>query len=208
MSTIKTLIEEFPNEAGMSLNATWEDDGIMNSLKPFFTSNLLSLPSIASLIHNAGPNGGTGVLQMTKSYLRPEPSLTFKIIYPQDADSVNETYYSYQTPFFREYEEKRNLTIPNDIKVYWGQRTDGTWESVDDANPGSIVDQTSIDAYTTVRRIVFAPTLTSQSQANDRASAILTRLRSETLAGRLVLAYHDCSVELYDKVEVLDRRGP
>ncbi len=45
------------------------------------------------------------------------------------------------------------------------------------------------------------------ADADLRADAILTRLKSETLAGRLVLPYHDCSVELYDKVKVEDVRG-
>ncbi len=204
VSTIKTLIAEFLNEAGMSLNATWEDDGTMDSFKPFFKSFLPTFPSIQSLIHNTG---GTGILQMTKSYLRPEASNVFKIIYPQTADSVNETYYSNQTPFFREYTEKRNLNRPNDIKVYWGMDSEGNWNATDLGNPGSAVDQDSIDAYTTVRRVFIAPTIVNQSDANDRASAILTRLRSETLAGRLILAYHDCSVELYDKVQIVDSRG-
>lgn len=206
--TIKEIIVLALAEASMTLNATVPDDGIVDTLKPFFNTSISALPSLASLLYNSG---WTGLLQMTKEYLRPEASLVFKLIYPQDSDSVDETYYSDQVPYFREYTEKRLLLIPNDIKVFWGADDDGSWTSdTAQANlllPGSAVDQTAIDAYTTVRHIFFAPKLTTQAAADLRADAILTRLKSEVLAGRLVLPYHDCSVELYDKVSVVDRRG-
>ena len=197
--TIKEIIALALTEATMTLNATYGDDSIIHTLKPYFTINEPPFESLASLIYR--------LIRMTKTYMRPEASLVFKIIYPQDADAVNETYYSDQVPYFREYTEKRNLLIPNDIKVYWGQNDDGTWDAANIAAVGSATDATSISAYTTVRQVFLAPTLTSQADANNRASAILTRYKAETLAGRLVLPYHDCSVELYDKVAVYDRRG-
>ena len=197
--TVKEIIALALTEATMTLNATYGDDSIIHTLKPFFTINEPPFESLASLIYR--------LIRMTKTYMRPEASLVFKIIYPQDADSVDETYYSDQVPYFKEYVEKRNLLIPNDIKVYWGQSDDGSWSAANIAAVGSAVDQTSIDAYTTVRQVYLAPNLTSQADANSRASAILTRFKAETLAGRLVLPYHDCSVELYDKVSIEDSRG-
>lgn len=205
--TIKELLTTFLAEAGITLAGAFEDDGIIDTVKPFFTTDLFSLPSLASLIYNTN---GSGLIQMTKVYLRPRPSDVLKIIYPQDSDSVKETYYSDQVPFFKEYTEKRNLAIPNDIKVFWGAGDDGAWQGdfLDNLdNPGSAVDQDSIDAYTTVREIKFAPRLETQAEANSRAAAILARIKSETLAGRLVLPYHDCSVELYDRVQIQDYRG-
>jgi len=183
----------------MTLNATYGDDSIIHTLKPFFTINNPPFESLANLIYR--------LIMMTKVYLRPEAALVFKIIYPQDADSVNETYYSDQAPYFREYTEKRNLLIPNDIKVYWGANDDGTWDATALANPGSDTDAASIAAYTTVRAVYLAPDLTTKADADLRAAAILQRFKSETLAGRLVLPYHDCSVELYDRVSVVDKRG-
>ena len=197
--TIKAIIALALTEASMSLNATWGDDSIIDSLQPYFSVNNPPFESLGQLIYR--------LIMMTKDYLRPEASLVFKLIYPQDADSVDETYYSDQSPYFKEYTEKYNLLIPNDIKVYWGMNTDGTWNAADLANPGSATDSDSISAYTTVRWVYVAPDLTSQSDANARAAAILQRFQAETLAGRLVLAYHDCSVELYDKVQVYDGRG-
>jgi len=49
-------------------------------------------------------------------------------------------------------------------------------------------------------------TITNQTDANNRAAAILTRIQAEQLAGRLVIP-HDARVELYDKVTVHDARG-
>ena len=197
--TIKEIIALALTEATMTLNATYGDDSIVHTLKPFFTINDPPFESLASLIYR--------LILMTKTYMRPEASLVFKIIYPQDSDSVDETYYSDKAPYFKEYTEKLNLLIPNDIKVYWGQSDDGTWSASNIANPGSAVDQASIDAYTTVRHCFLAPGLTSQAEANLRAAALLQRFKAEILSGRLVLPYHDCSVELYDRVEIDDKRG-
>ena len=186
-------------EASMTLNATYTDDSIIDALKPYFTVNNPPFESLATLLYR--------LILMTKQYYRPEASLVFKLVYPQEADSVDETYYSDQAPQFLEYVEKRNLLVPNDIKIYWGANDDGTWDEDNLALPGSAVDQASIDAYTRVREVFLAPDLTTQADADLRASAILSRYKSETLAGRLVLPYHDCSVELYDRVQINDFRG-
>ena len=197
--TIKTLIELALTEAGMTLNAAYGDDSIVNTLKPYFTINNPPFESLATLIYR--------LIQMTKVYLRPKADLDFQIIYPQDTDLPDETYHSYQSPYFSEFTEKKNLVLPNDIKVFWGANDDGTWDSNNLSNPGSATDDDSISDYTRVRHVYLAPDLTSQSDANDRASAILTRLKAETLAGRLVLPFHDCRLELYDKVLIADTRG-
>ncbi|GAI58599.1 unnamed protein product, partial [marine sediment metagenome] len=200
VQTIKEIIALALTEAGMTLNASYGNDSIVHTHTPYFTINNPPFESLANLIYR--------LIMMTKTYMRPEASLVFKIIYPQSSDSVNETYYSDQAPYFKEYTEKRNLLIPNDIKVYWGMNTvTGEWDATALASPGSAVDQPSIDSYTTVRWVFLASDLTSQADANLRAAALLQRYKSETLAGRLVLPYHDCSVELYDKVEVQDSRG-
>lgn len=199
VETIKEIIALALTEATMTLNATYGDDSIIHTLKPFFTTNSPPFENLANLIYR--------LIRMTKCYLRPEASLVYRLIYPASADSVNETYYSDVAPYFKEYTEKRNLLIPNDVKVYWGMNDDGSWDAADIANPGSAVDQTAIDSYTTVRHVFLAPDLKNQADANNRAAAILQRYKSETLAGRLILPYHDCSVELYDRVEVDDSRG-
>ena len=211
--TIKEILELILAEAGMTLNATFDDDGIIDTLMPFFEIDVKSLPSLASIIY-----GSPDMIQATKSYLRSEASKVFKLVYPRSTDPVDETYHSDKVPYFKNYEEKLNLVIPNDIIVYWGADPGSlSWEdepylsNLD--SPGSAVDQASIDAYATngfdgvVRRVYHAPNLTSESDADNRASAILTRFQAETLSGKLILPYHDCSVELYDRVSVEDRRG-
>ncbi|GAG58971.1 unnamed protein product, partial [marine sediment metagenome] len=200
--TIYTLIRLLLEEAGATLDALGDqDDSIIDTYMPFFTVNLPPLENITALI-------GDRLIWMTKCYLRAEASKQFKVIYPQISDAVKETYYSDQVPYFKEYVEKRNLLIPNDIKVYYKQDSaTGVWDATALANPGSATDTDEITLYTTVRQIFLVPNITTQDDANLRAAAILQRYKAETLAGRLVLPYHDCSVELYDKVEVRDRRG-
>jgi len=210
--TIKTIIALALAEADMTLNATVPDDGIIDTLKPFFSTSNTSFPNLASLICN-----NPDMLLATKCYLRPEADKVFKLIYPQDADAVDETYYSDKTPYFREYTEKYNLLIPNTIIVYWGAGNDGSWDTAEElvnlADPASATDAASIAAYASggfdgvVKRVYFAPRLTTKADATLRAEAIRARLKSEELAGRLVLPYHDCSVELYDKVLIEDLRG-
>jgi len=211
--TIKEIIILALAEADMTLNATVPDDGIIDTLMPFFSTNLSSYPSLGSLIYN-----NPDMLQATKCYLRPEADKVFKLIYPQETDPVNETYYSDQIPYFREYTEKYNLLIPNTIYVYWGAdpNTEG-WEEEpyfsNLADPASATDAASIAAYASgsfdgiVKRTYLAPRLSIKADGTNRAEAILARFKSEELAGRLVLPYHDCSVELYDRVKIYDSRG-
>lgn len=176
-----------------------QDDGIINDFKPLFTVNLPPFENARAIIYR--------LIMMTRCYLRAEASKQFKVIYPQIADAVDETYYSDQIPYFREYVEKINLLVPNDIKVFWGRNDDGTWDADVIANPGSAEDAASIAAYTRVRHCYLAPNIENVNDANNRAAATLTRFKAEILAGRLVLPYHDCSVELYDRVLINDARG-
>ena len=56
-----------------------------------------------------------------------------------------------------------------------------------------------------IPQVHLAAELTTQADADNRAAAILTRIKAELLGGRLLIP-HDCSVELYDKVQVFDSR--
>jgi hypothetical protein len=206
--TIKEIIELALTDAGLTLNATFGDDGIINTFKPFFVTNILSFPNLASLIEN---DAGTGMLQKTKCYLRSEATNVMKLIYPQTTDDINETYFSDHIPYFREYTEKANLTLPNSILVFWGADEDGTWTSTTaKANlldPGTATDATSIAAYVEVKKIILEPDIATKAEAVSIAEAVLARIKSETLSGRIILPYHDCSVELFDRVQLQDNRG-
>lgn len=207
--TIFALIEKILVEAGLTLNALGtQDDGIIQNFLPVFTANPLEYDTADYLIYR--------LIQMTKCYLRQVESSAFEVVYPQTTDSVDETYYSDQAPYFKEYVEKTNLLIPNHIVVFCNRDPDGTWDSpeyplitgtAEDA--GSIADLLA-SSYTSDGKVTeyhLAPYIGNQTDANNRASAILARYKAETLAGRLLLPFHDCRVELYDRVSIEDNRG-
>lgn len=178
-----------------------EDDGIVNNFTPIFDINELPYEAAAAVLYR--------LICMTKCYLRPQASKTFKVIFPQDADAVNENYYSDQGHYFFEYTEKRNLLIPNSVAVFCNQGEDGNWDSV---ITGTAEDAGAIAAYAhggfngEILQCHQAATISDLTDANNRAAAILTKAKAEVLAGRLLIP-HDASVELYDKVAVYDARG-
>lgn len=213
--TIYKLIELALDEVSFSLNALGtQDDGIIDDYHPIFTANPLEFESPASLIYR--------LLQMTKCYLRGVESdgthdCVYEIVYPQSTDSTNETYYSYTAPYFKEYVEKKNLLIPNSIAVFCNRDPDGKWDTRDyPLITGTAQDSSSIaaclaggygNALGEVWGYHIAPYITDPDNADKRAAAILARYKAETLAGRLLLPFHDCRVELYDRVSIIDKRG-
>ncbi|KKN75205.1 hypothetical protein LCGC14_0383640, partial [marine sediment metagenome] len=185
-----------------TLEDTPPDDGIIDNFKPVFIVNKLPFENAASLLYR--------LIWMTKEYLRTKNSKTFQCIYPQTTDGVDETYYSDQAHWFIEYVEKTILLIPNSIVVLCNQDPNtGEWNT--SSYPlivGTAKDQDQIDKYgsgTEIVGVFQAGSITTQGDANKRAEAILTKLKSEILGGRLVIP-HDSRVELYDKVQVVDKR--
>ncbi len=182
-------------EISMTLATLAEDDGIMGTLSitKFYINNL-AFESAGPLLYR--------LINMTKSYLRSKASLEFEVKYPQTSDAEDLSYYSDQAPYFYEYMERRNVLIPNHVYCFANEGTDGLWA---DIITGEATDATEIAAYGTVPRIVVAPDITTQADADNRAASVLTRGKMEALAGRMY-APHDCQVELYDKIGVYDRR--
>lgn len=195
--TIYALIElVIENAMSWTLTALGtQDDSIIDTFKPVFDINQMPYESGASILYR--------LIWMTKCYLRAKAGTTFQVIYPQTSDTVNETYYSDQAHYFMEYTEKVNLLIPNSIAVMCNSGVDGLWSSI---ITGTAEDATEIAKYAEILQLFLAASITDQDDANARAAAILTRIKAETLAGRLVVP-HDARVELYDKVSVVDVRG-
>jgi len=145
---------------------------------------------------------------MTKSYLRPKPSSTWEAVYPQSGDPINETYYSNKAHYFKEYVEKSILLIPNSIVVLCNQDP-STKEWATEDYPlivGTASDTVQIAKYTEIVQPFLAGSITDQTDADNRAEAILVRLKGETLGGRLIIP-HDARVELYDRVGISDSRA-
>lgn len=173
-----------------------ESDGIIDSFKPLFNINELPYETAAAVLYR--------LISMTKCYLRPKSSKAFEIVYPQESDSRDEVYYSDKGHYFFENIESVNLLVPNSIVVFCNQGEDGSWESL---ITGIAKDDDAIAAYGyEIIECHQAANINNQSDANARASAILTRLNAEVLAGRLLVP-HDARVELYDRVAVYDSRG-
>ena len=192
------LAECVGSGVAMSLATLAEDDGIISSLQPQFDINAQPFEYAAPLIYR--------LLNITASYLKALDDLEFEIKYPASGDAVDLTFYSDAVPYFYEYLERVNTLIPNHFLVYGDEGDDGLWTNYKVSESPYGVDQAEIDAYDDVYRVVLAGSLTKQEDVNSRAASLLARAKFEAMAGRMY-APHDARVELYDKVEVDDKRG-
>ncbi len=205
--TIYELVDKLLIEAGFTLNSLGsEDDGIIDDFQPIVTVNPLTYENGAYILYN--------LIKMTKTYIRQVESLAFEIVYPQSSDSIQETYYNNQAPYFKEYVEKIDLLVPNHVVVFCNRDPDGPWDTVDyplitghARDQDQFTGETYDGNYEEVIEYHIAPYIGSQVDADNRAEAILSRDEAETLSGRVVLPFHDCRVEMYDKVSIEDIRG-
>ncbi|KKN72612.1 hypothetical protein LCGC14_0408540 [marine sediment metagenome] len=182
----------------MALNALVEDDGIIDTLQPQFDINAQPFEYAAPLLYR--------LLYMTASYLKALDDLEFEIKYPQSSDAVDLTFYSDQVPYFHEYLERENTLIPNHFLVYGNAGSDRLWSNyLVSASPNG-VDQAEIDAYDDIYKIILAGSLTTQTNVNSRAASMLARAKFEAMAGRMY-APHEARLEMYDRIEIRDRRG-
>ena len=196
--TVEALAKLVINAMGWTWTAITNSDGIMNVFKPVFGVSQSGFESAAGLLYR--------LIWMTKCYYRARAPKTIGVVYPQEADAVDETYYSYQHPYFKEHDEKSILLIPNSIVVLCDLRPDE-----DGVNRyhifGTASDATQIAKYREVVDVYEDGSIDNQTDANQRAAAVLTRIKAEILGGRFTLPFHDPRVELYDKVLIIDTRG-
>lgn len=190
-SILETLIE---TELGWYLAALAEDDSIMDTYQPQFEINTQPFESHGGLMYR--------LISMTKSYLRMQAGLAAEVKYPQVADSVNITYYSDQAPYFYEYIERKNVLIPNHVYVFANEGDDELWT---DIITGEASDAAEIALYADIIKMIVAGAITSQTDADNRAAAVIARAEAEVMAGRMY-APHDCQLELYDRIRVNDNR--
>lgn len=192
--TVYAIIDAVLAECGISLAALAEDDGIMGSYNPVFTINEVPFEDAATIIYR--------LIMMTFSYLRGKVGLEMEVKYPQESDAVDINYYSDAPFYFYEYRQRNNLLIPNHVYVFANAGTDELWTNVIVAEAKN---QAEIDKYADVPVISIAATVTDQTEAENRAAALLVRVEAEDTAGRLI-APHDCRLELYDRIKIWDDR--
>ena len=182
-------------EIGMTLDAVGDqDDSIIDTFMPQFEINNRIFENAAGVIYR--------LIRMTKCYLRPKTSMAWKVIYPQPEDVTTTLFYSAQKPYFYEYVEKLSCLVPNHIIVFANAGEDGAWTNIITAFKK---DDAEIARLYEVSKVHIAGNITSQTDANARAAAILTRVKAEQMAGRLVIP-HDVRIELHDKVTIYDTR--
>lgn len=208
--TIYDLIEmAIETVMGWTLEAAIDggSDGIIDVIYPkisvnvSYTNNVVTLDSYAEFLYS--------LISMTKCYLRQKSATNWELVYPQENDEVDETYYSSSVDGhpFTEHMERMNEVVPNRIYVaanHPGFDDGEPWPAFPPAILGDSGAYTG--NYDEVAEIHLYPWVTSQGTADLLASAIMTKLKSESLAGRTVVP-HDCRVELYDKIRVEDNRG-
>jgi hypothetical protein len=184
------------------LDALDVDDGIIDTFLPYFIINPergkyeSKLPVLARLSY------------MTMCYMKPLADNHIKIVYPQDSDATDLTIYSDAVPWFYEFNEIKNENLPNSILVLADNTGMDTTTYAWPAIKYCYADDTDSYARTGfyINGIYQAPTITDQTDGENRAAAILARMKSESLSQALVIPHH-CGIELYDHLLIKDKRG-
>ena len=193
-TTVYDISDAVLIEAGFSLDALGTNDGIMGTYQPNFYLNDDFIENARDVLFR--------LASMTKSYFRPKAGLAFEVVYPQEGDSVDETYYSDQVFWFYKYNESLNELIPNHILVYCNEGDDD-WANL---IIGEASDATAIARYKDVTRRYKAAYITNQTDATNRAIALLAKAQTEVFGAFLVIPM-DHSVQLYDKALTYSSRG-
>jgi len=153
-----------------------------------------------------------GVLKMVNS-IPAYRIAVFRIIYPNAWTSYHNTFTSDRPDAtyhqFKEFEWQDHLLIPTHVIVVANRvdKADGTWEpepimKIGDYAPAGLPE----GGYHEILQYHLAETLTTEALADTRAEVIAKRQWMEEALGR-VLVQHDCGLELYDYIQVRDKRG-
>ena len=189
--TIKAILEV----GDITLEAIGDQsDGIIDDFCPKIWINESPFENPADVTYR--------LIAMTKCFLRPKADMKMEVRFPQESDSVDESYHSSYPHYFHEYREVDKVIVPNHIIVFGSASGDpDDWDVI----IAHSRDEESISQYKEVTRHHIAEDINNQTDANNRASAIMTRLIFEKLGGKITIP-HDCRVELYDRVHVIDTR--
>lgn len=196
--TVESLIQLIIESLGWTWTAVADSDGLIDVFKPVFEINQMPFENAAALLYR--------LIWMTKCYLRAKSSKTWESVYPETGDAADVAYYSDKAHWFTEYVEKTILLIPNSIVVLCNQDPNLQWNTA--SYPlivGTAEDAVQIAKYAELVQVFIAGNIRTQTDADNRAAAILTRMKAEILGGKLVTP-HDSRVELYDKPAINDNR--
>lgn len=215
ISTPFWIITFVLNTAGFGMQALVEDDGIIDSLIPTRFEINKPPPNTEGATGTADGTYDTPkdlilkAFSYTKSYPRTINDIgggppEFQVVYPQEGDPADLTYYSYQPFYFKEFIFRENLVVPNMILTY----CDWDYELGEFKSPpviGLAADQESIDDYGQMLDIVWFKGIDNTTDAYNVADAVIERLKIESKGGRLIID-HDIRPQLFDMVEIHDGR--
>ena len=146
------------------------------------------------------------LLSWTKCFIRIREGFTLDVVYPKDTDVAVKTFYNNQVPKFIEYTDSDNVLVPNRIIVYYNQISDNPETWPDPIPMAESLDTASIAAYMEVPKHFKVGIISSSSDAQIRADAILMKSKYQMVQGQLIMP-HDASLELYDLIAISDTRG-
>lgn len=188
-----------------------QDDGIVDTFLPVFVIDALMFEGAKSIIY--------ALMNTTKVYPRLEgyEGSTYigriKLIYPQEDDDVDYTYYSDIDSGHVFYQSfwKDNVIKPNHFIVYCNRDEDGSWGNM---ITGEYEDTDAADRFSinpsgdsmAIKSFHIAETISNQADANNRAEVLYLRNWHELEWG-VVVVPHNCGQELFDYVKVFDNRG-
>lgn len=193
------LMETMLATNGITLSLITADE-IINDFLPYLEINNQPFEDYRSIIYR--------LIMMTMSYIRMTENMTAEIMYPQESDTPDRSYYSYQMFYFYRFADTLNELVPNHVIVYC-DNSDADPEDLSvwpNLKTGEASNAAAIARFTDVTKHYTAATINNQTDANARAAAILTRWQAELQPCFMVIP-HDCALELYDKVAVYDARG-
>jgi hypothetical protein len=164
-----------------------QDDSIIDTYVPPFGVNTVNFDDAASIVYT--------LLKMTKCFLRPKAGLDFEVRFLQDDDNHDAEYDITQ---FYEWSGGLALTVPNQVILFANAGADQLWTSIITKTSDNAESQAQ---YGVAPTIALAPEITDPDDAQNRADAVLTRIKAETFVGQLIMP-HNCMHELYDFIQV------
>ena len=202
------LINSYAFAAGFNSMLTYPDDGLINTLLPYFMVNQQPIENIQEVIYR--------LICLTKLYMRAKPGKNFELVYPQAGDAAVLTYQLGTPPLFQWYDEVSSESIPNRWSATCkatlnsdgsiALKEDGT-EDWTNKISGVATDDASIARLgKTISRHYTAADIDNQTDADNFAAAIKLRADAESLSASMLIP-HDNRIELHDRLAVIDPRG-
>ncbi len=203
-----------------------QDDGQISTIIPFPSDNT----KIIRHINEGSPwyfetygDIIRSLMELTNCILVPRAGLAFRIIFPQSSDTADETYYSSVSdghPFY-EVENRRLNMMPNHIEIFGGldeitgkPTVSGHWFDTDHYS-GWVTPATTatydgpfmpVTASGGTDSELWEIGLDTAEKCRDKAAELGWQLKDQILGTRVIVPM-DARVELYDRVEVVDKRA-